>query len=76
METEELRKQLEEQLEYIKQRIQILDMLEERLHKMRGLAQTAVDNDLTPAEIEAVNYEIKILEDQINLLSLDENLQS
>jgi len=76
IEPEQVKRQLEEQLELVKQRIQILNMIEERLIRMRELAQNVVDNDLTKREIEAISREVKSLEEQINLLNLESNLQS
>lgn len=37
-EREEVKKQLEEQLEKVKQRLRILDMIEEKLFQMKELA--------------------------------------
>ena len=76
IEPEPDKSQLEEQLKLVKQRIEILNMIEERLIKMRELAQNVVDNDLTQREIEAISREVKSLEEQINLLNLESNLQS
>lgn len=76
IEPEPDKSQLEEQLKLVKQRIEILNMIEEKLIKMRELAQNVVDNDLTQREIEAISREVKSLEEQINLLNLESNLQS
>lgn len=75
IEQKQLKSQLEEERELVKQRIQIFDMIEERLIRMKGLAQTVTD-DLTPEEIEVISKKVKILEDEINLLSMESNLQA
>lgn len=75
-EQEQVKRELEEQLERVKQRIQILNMIEERLIRMRELAKTVVDNDLTQKEIEVISREVKSLEEQINLLNIESAAQS
>ncbi|SHI62303.1 hypothetical protein SAMN02745975_00267 [Geosporobacter subterraneus DSM 17957] len=63
-----IKKELEEQLERVKQRLQILDMIEEKLFQMRELAQRVVDEDLTDEEIQKINKQVKYLEEQVRLL--------
>lgn len=46
-EKEDIKKTLEKQLEEVKQRIQILDLTEERLLEMRKIAQSRIDGELT-----------------------------
>jgi len=76
MEQESLKSQLEEQLARVKERMEILNMIEERLMKMKELAQTVADNDLNQREIDMISAEVRSLEEQIDLLSLESNLQS
>jgi prefoldin subunit 5 len=65
----DLSKQLEKELEEVKRRIQILNMIEERLFAMRELAQSVIDNDLHQVEIERINQQIKYLQEQVDLLN-------
>ena len=50
-EKEDIKKTLEKQLEEVKQRLQILDLTEERLLEMRKIAQSRIDGELTDEEI-------------------------
>ncbi|MDD2587076.1 MAG: hypothetical protein PHO25_10635 [Syntrophomonadaceae bacterium] len=63
-----VKKELEAQLEKVKQRLQILDMIEERLLQMSELAQKVVDEDLTEEELQKINQQVKYLEEQVRLL--------
>lgn len=62
---DQARKELEEHLERVKLRIQLLDMIEEKLLQMRELAQRVIDEDLTDEEIQKINNEVKDLEEQV-----------
>ena len=68
IEQDEIRKELEEQLEKVKQRLQILDMMEHRLFEMRELAQRAIDEEMTEQEIKKINQRVRDLEQQVKLL--------
>lgn len=67
-EKEHVKQELEEQLRKVKQRLQMLDMIEEKLLQMKELAQRVVDNDLCEEEIEEINFQVKNLEEQVRLL--------
>ncbi|NMA68000.1 MAG: hypothetical protein GX958_01085 [Desulfitobacterium sp.] len=67
-EQEQVKEQLQEQLEKVKQRLQILDMIEEKLFQMKELAQRVIDEDLTDVEIQEINHEVKNLGEQVKLL--------
>ncbi len=67
-EKEHVKQELEEQLRKVKQRLQMLDMIEEKLLQMKKLAQRVVDNDLCEEEIEEINFQVKNLEEQVKLL--------
>lgn len=67
---------LEEKLERVRQHLQNLDLIEEKLIRIRALAEMAADDGLTAREIEAINREVKLLEEQIDLLNLEINLQA
>lgn len=62
---------LEEELERVKQRIELLNQIEEKLIRMRELAQTVVDHDLTQKEIKAISQEVKSLEEQVKRLNIE-----
>ena len=57
-EKEDIKKTLEKQLEEVKQRLQILDLTEERLLEMRKIAQSRIDGELTDEEIQQANSQL------------------
>ena len=65
---DQAKKQLIDQLEKVKFRLEILDMIEEKLLKMKDLAQRVLDEDLTDKEISKINAEVKNLGEQVGLL--------
>ena len=65
---EQERQKLVDQLEKVKFRLEILDMIEEKLLKMKDLAQRVLDEDLTDKEISKINAEVKNLGEQVGLL--------
>ncbi|AKL93785.1 hypothetical protein CACET_c02690 [Clostridium aceticum] len=67
-EKEQVKKQLQEELEKVKQRLQMLDMIEEKLFQMKELAQRVVDEDLTDEEIQEINKQVQTLGEQVKLL--------
>ena len=67
-EQEQVKKQLEEQLEKVKRRLQILDMIEEKLLQMKELAQRVIDEELTDEEIQEINKQVQNLGEQVKLL--------
>ena len=66
--TEDIRKQLEKQLEKVNRRLEILDMIEEKLYHMKVLTQRVIDEDLTDEEIREINKEVQNLGEQVILL--------
>ena len=62
------RKQIEDQLEKVNLRMQILDMMESRLLKMRELAQRVVEEDLTEKEIQDIDDSVQELVKEVKLL--------
>ena len=60
--------QLKEQLEKVNMRLQILDMIENKLLKMRELAERVVEEDLTEKEIENINKQVQELVAEVELL--------
>lgn len=67
-EQEQVKKQLQEQLEKVKQRLQIIDRIEEKLFKMKELAQKVIDEDLIDEEIQEINKQVQNLGEQVKLL--------
>jgi flagellin-like hook-associated protein FlgL len=67
-EKEELIQKLKEELEWVKYRMRMLDIIEEKLLQMRAMAKTAKENNLSVKEIEAINDEIHSLEEQIKAI--------
>jgi len=65
---EQVKKQLQEQLEKVRRRLQILDMIEAKLHQIKTLAQKVIDEDLTDEEIKEINKEVQDLGEQVKLL--------
>lgn len=65
---EYIRQALEKELIQVTTRLQMLDLIEERLLQMKQLAQSVINEDLTDDEIEKINKKISELKGQINLL--------
>lgn len=65
-EKEELH-QLQEQLEWVKYRIKMLDIIEKKLYDMKKIAEDA-SNDIDIKERIELNKKIKYLESQVNAL--------
>lgn len=59
---------LEKALSQANDRLNRLDLIEERLLRMRALAQRVAREDLTDYEITIINKEVNDLKEQINLL--------
>ena len=59
---------LEKALSQANDRLNRLDLIEERLLRMRALAQRVEREDLTDYEITIINKEVNDLKEQINLL--------
>lgn len=68
--TEDVRKQLEKQLEKVNRRLEILDMIEEKLYYMKVLTQRVIDEDLTDEEILEINMKVNNLGEQVSLLDM------
>ena len=67
---EDVRKQLEKQLEKVNRRLEILDMIEEKLYHMKVLTQRVIDEDLTDEEILEINMKVNNLGEQVSLLDM------
>lgn len=62
------KKELIEQLEKVNMRLQILDMIENKLLKMKELGGRVVEEDLTEKEIEDINKQVQELVAEVDLL--------
>ncbi|MEK5071438.1 hypothetical protein [Sporosarcina sp. FSL K6-1508] len=58
---QEHKKSLEQQLQWTKERIQILDEMDVKLHEMKRIAEYALDQHLSVLEIERLNGEMNVL---------------
>lgn len=67
-EREELKRELEEELQWIKYREKMLDIIEDKLLEMRKLAEKAQKENFTAEELEMMNVRIKDLAMQIEAL--------
>ena len=67
-EKEELKKELEQELQLVQYRMKMLDIIEEKLMQMRQLAEKAKQENLTPVEIEALNSRLNDLAKQVMAL--------
>jgi len=63
---------LENELERIKNRIQILEMVESRLVLMRSLAKEATTESLHAEARKSINKRFQNLQNEVNLLSKEE----
>ena len=62
------KKELIEQLQKVNMRLQILDMIENKLLKMKELAGRVVEEDLTEKKIEDINKQVQELVAEVDLL--------
>ncbi len=76
MDKDRIKKELERQLTEINYRIEVLDMMDERLFKMKKLLEKIEVGKVSKEEEETIRTEISELEDEFNLLNRENNLQS
>lgn len=62
------KKFLEEQLEWSKEQVRILDEIDMRLHEMKRIAEYAVDHELSAIEKIRFNNQLKDLKDEVDSL--------
>lgn len=67
-EREELKQELKLELQWVKYRIRMLDIIEEKLVKMRNMAEVAKERNLSADEVESINTEINNLAEQVRAL--------
>lgn len=71
---QELKRFLEEQVEWCKWQDTILEKIENKLYEMKELAEYVRDNELTPIEINKLNDQLNTLKQEVH--SLEQQLQS
>lgn len=67
-EREELKQELKEELQWVKYRMRMLDIIEEKLVQMRNMAEVAKEVDLNTDEVNSINTEINNLVEQVRAL--------
>ncbi|AJH01324.1 hypothetical protein LF65_04795 [Clostridium beijerinckii] len=67
-EREELKKELEKELQWIKYRQRILNIIDQKLLQMRLLTEKAKQGNLTIGEMEAINVRLNDLATQVRAL--------
>ncbi|AJA47856.1 hypothetical protein CPAST_c17860 [Clostridium pasteurianum DSM 525 = ATCC 6013] len=65
MEDSKDRNRLEQELIEVKYRIQVLDVIENKLFQMKAIAEYVRDNDLSGEEMLGLNIKIGILRDDV-----------
>ena len=65
---EEQRESLEQQLQWTKGQIRILDEMDGKLNEMKRIAQYVVEHTLTEIEVEWLNNELNVLKDEFSSL--------
>lgn len=67
-EQQELKKFLQQQLEWSKHRSKILAEINDKLHEMKGIAEYSLTHSLSSTEIKMLNSQLKELQNEILLL--------
>jgi hypothetical protein len=65
---EGIKQELEQELLWVKYRQKMLDIIEEKLLKMKELAKQGKEGNLTSEELEILNSKLNNLEAQVNAL--------
>ena len=75
-EREELEKKLKEELQWIKYRQRMLDVVEEKLTKMKNIAEQAKEKSLTERELSELNIELNNLSEQVKAIDSESKIIS
>lgn len=67
-EREELKQELKQELQWVKYRQKMLDIMEEKLLQMREIAEQVKEKNLTTAEIEVLNIKLNNLVVQVKAI--------
>jgi hypothetical protein len=65
------KEQLSQELQWVKYRIHILDIIQEKLLLMRNMAERSETSKLSEIEIQDLNYKINNLAIQVNALDAE-----
>lgn len=63
-----LKEILEQELEWTKKQICLLDQIDEKLHQMKIIAAYAAEHDLQEDEVSGLNTRINILKQEVHML--------
>ncbi|WP_096156607.1 hypothetical protein [Bacillus sp. FJAT-45066] len=61
---------LQAQLEWTKQQNRLLDLIEEKLHEMKEIAEHALDDTLTKHDRQLLNEQLQELQKELGILEL------
>lgn len=64
----ELRKFLEQQLQWSKEQARILDDIDQKLHEMKRIAKHAVEHELSECEVNKLNTRLNDLKNEVHTL--------
>lgn len=67
-EREELKQELEQELQWIQYRENILGIIEEKLLLMKQIAEQAKEDNISPEELEVLNKKMNRLAEQVRAL--------
>lgn len=67
-EIEELKQELEQELQWVQYRQKMLDIIEEKLLQMKQIAGQAKEENLSPIELEVFNERLNNLGEQVRAL--------
>lgn len=59
---------LEQQLQWTKEQVRILDAMDVKLHEMKEIAEYALEHNLLVIEIEGLNNELNVLKNEYSSL--------
>ena len=62
------KEELKQELQWVKYRIRMLDIIEEKLVQMRNMAEVAKEGNLSVDEVESINVKINNLAEQARAL--------
>ena len=62
------KRDLEQQLEWTKEQVHILDKMDIKLHEMKKIAEYALEHKLSEDEIQRLNGELNVLKSELSSL--------
>jgi hypothetical protein len=67
-ENEELKQELETELQWVRYRMKVLDIIDRKLMQMREMTEQAKERKLSPTELEVLTVKINKLAAQVSVL--------